>query len=147
MGPQAGKTNPKKASPSKKEQEDIPLLFYMPDAEWGEFFDEADHDGSITFNCSEQFMMYCKAARFHDTTRQAHILATPSPKEQKALGKATVGFADEMWDPIKSAVVEAGNIAKFSQNPHLAGKLLSTYDRLLCESGIPRPRLGHRIQC
>lgn len=81
MGPQAGKTNPKKASPSKKEQEDIPLLFYMPDAEWGEFcqwhkatfvvskaaisdlvghlVDEADHDGSITFNCSEQFMMYC----------------------------------------------------------------------------------------
>ncbi|EQB48827.1 hypothetical protein CGLO_11906 [Colletotrichum gloeosporioides Cg-14] len=100
----------------------------------GHLVDEADPDGSITFNCAEQFMMYCKAAKFHDTARQAQILVTSSPKGQKALDKATVDFTDEMWDPVKSAVAEAGNIVKFSQNPHLARKLLSTHDRLLCEA-------------
>lgn len=132
------------------------LLFYMPNAQYGEFcqwypskftvnkskisqlvghtVDETDPDGDITFGCAEQFMMYCKAARFHDTERQARVLATDSPKEQKQLGKKTVGFTDESWDPIKSQVVEAGNIAKFGQNVHLKRKLLATGDRLLCEA-------------
>ncbi|KAK1986693.1 hypothetical protein LZ30DRAFT_746308 [Colletotrichum cereale] len=129
---------------------DNPLFFHMPNAEGGEFcqwykavftvtkeeisglvghvVDEADLNGSITFNCAEQFMMYCKAARFHDTARQARVLATSSPKEQKALGRATIGFTNESWDQIKSDVVVAGNIAKFGQNPHLGRKLLSTGD-------------------
>jgi ribA/ribD-fused uncharacterized protein len=92
---------------------------------------------SITFNCAEQFMMYCIAARFHDTVRQGLILATSSPKEQKKLGKESVGFRDESWDEIKSAVVVAGNIAKFGQNEDLNNcklKLLLTGDRLLCEA-------------
>ncbi|KAL3305960.1 hypothetical protein RB213_004352 [Colletotrichum asianum] len=141
MAPQAVKTTTKKASSSKESMADMPIFFYMPDAKWGELcqwhkatfwvakaeisdldghlVDEADPHGSITFNCAEQ---------------QAQILATSSPKEQKALGKAIVGFTEEMWDPIKSAVVEAGNIAKLNQNPGLARKLLSTGDRLLCEA-------------
>jgi ribA/ribD-fused uncharacterized protein len=89
---------------------------------------------SITFSSAEQFMMYCKAARFHDIVRQARILATSSPKEQKQLGKETVGFWNESWDEVKSAVVVAGNIAKFGQNEDLKRKLLDTGDRLLCEA-------------
>jgi ribA/ribD-fused uncharacterized protein len=53
---------------------------------------------------------------------------------QKALGRQTAGFTDSSWDEIKSAVVEAGNIAKFGQNPKLRGKLLATGDRLLVEA-------------
>ncbi|KAL0939922.1 uncharacterized protein CTRU02_206532 [Colletotrichum truncatum] len=138
------------------EEQDDPLFFFMPDAQWGEFcqwykscftiskeeisklvghtVDDCDPAGSITFNCAEQFMMYCKAARFRDTDRQSRILASDSPKKQKRLGRETIGFTHESWDQIKSAVVEAGNIAKFSQNAHLGRKLLATGNRLLCEA-------------
>lgn len=60
-------------------------------------------------------------------------MATKSPKEQKRLGTLTVGFTDESWNEIKSAVVELGNMAKFGQNPSLNRKLLATGDRLPCE--------------
>ncbi|KAH7318369.1 hypothetical protein B0I35DRAFT_512001 [Stachybotrys elegans] len=151
------KTKAKTASQktNKADKESVaPLFFYMPDQQNGEFcqwfpcaFTVSTTDISalvghavepvdriITFSCTEQFMMYCKAARFHDTERQALILATESPKEQKRLGKLTVGFTDEGWDPVKSQVVEAGNMAKFGQNIHLKRKLLATGDQLLCEA-------------
>lgn len=132
------------------------LFFHMPNAKHGEFcqwfpstftvgkdtisrlvgrdIDETDPNGSITFNCAEQFMMYCKAARFADTGHQAEILATSSPKEQKLLGRQTVGFTHEEWDPVKSKVVEAGSLAKFTQNERLGRKLLATGDRILVEA-------------
>ena len=135
---------------------DGPLFFYMPDSTHGEFcqwfpstftisktqisslighaLDDADNVDSITFTCAEQFMMYCKAGRFHDKETQRRVLATTSPKEQKRLGKLTAGFTDASWDEVKSEVVVAGNIAKFGQNPKLEGKLLATGDRLLVEA-------------
>ena len=136
---------------------DGPVLFYMPNAKYGELCqwfpctfkvnkpqisaligqpnDDAATPGDyISFNCAEQFMMYCKAGRFHDTKTQQRIMATADPKEQKLLGKETAGFCDVDWDEVKSAVVVAGNIAKFGQNKKLKGKLLATGDRLLAEA-------------
>jgi ribA/ribD-fused uncharacterized protein len=109
------------------------LVGYTDDHNWCTH-NSTESSESITFNCAEQFMMYCKAARFHDTVRQGLILATSSPKEQKKLGKESAGFRDESWDEVKSAVVVAGNIAKFGQNEDLKLKLLLTGDRLLCEA-------------
>lgn len=94
----------------------------------------SDEAEAMHFNCTEQFMMYCKAGRFHDTATQARIMATASPKEQKRLGKMTTGFYDASWDEVKSDVVVAGNMAKFGQNLKLKGKLLATGDRLLVEA-------------
>ncbi|TVY12778.1 N-glycosidase [Lachnellula arida] len=130
---------------------DEPLFFYMPDTTHGEFcqwfpstftmsslighaIDDGDAEGSMTFSCAEQFMMYCKAGRFHDKETQRRVLATTSPKEQKRLGKLTAGFTDASWDEVKSVVVVAGTIAKFGQNAGLKGKLLATGDRLLVEA-------------
>ncbi|EFQ30047.1 uncharacterized protein GLRG_05191 [Colletotrichum graminicola M1.001] len=149
-------SNTQRHTQNQDQVNDNPLFFFMPNEEWGEFcqwykavftvskeeisglvghvVDDADPHGAITFNCAEQFMMYCKAARFHDYETQARVLSTSSPKEQKAHGRATAGFTHENWDQVKSEVVVAGNIAKFSQNPHLGRKLLSTGDRLLCEA-------------
>ncbi|OBT43360.1 hypothetical protein VE00_05719 [Pseudogymnoascus sp. WSF 3629] len=84
-------------------------------------------DEHITFSCAEQFMMYCKAGRFHDTDTQRRVLATDSPKEQKHLG---------------SDVVVAGSIAKFARNRKLRGKLLATGDRLLVEASSQDPVWG-----
>lgn len=144
-----------------KEQQrvlDQPLFFFMPNENHGEFcqwypatftvskvkmsrlighpIDEDDPEGwqPIYFNCAEQFMMYCKAARFHDVATQARVMATSSPKEQKRLGKLTRGFFDASWDEVKGEVVIAGNMAKFTQNDKLRGKLLATGRRVLVEA-------------
>ncbi len=95
---------------------------------------DSEAEGCITFNCAEQFMMYCKAGRFRDREMQKRVLATDSPKEQKRLGKLTAGFTDESWDEVKGAVVEAGNMAKFGQNPKLRRRLLATGSRVLVEA-------------
>ncbi|KAJ9219329.1 hypothetical protein DTO027B5_5719 [Paecilomyces variotii] len=135
---------------------DGPIFFHMPDDTHGEFcqwfpshftlskteissqigyaIDDDEAEGSITFTCAEQFMMYCKAGRFHDKETQRRVLATTSPKEQKRLGRLTAGFTDASWDEVKSLVVVAGTIAKFGQNPKLKSKLLATGDRLLVEA-------------
>lgn len=144
------------------DNESNPLFFYMPDAAYGELCqwypssfnvsksqisslierplvddenDDSSHsDNKITFNCAEQFMMYCKAGRFCDRDTQRRVLASASPKEQKRLGKLTEGFTDESWDEVKGEVVVAGNMAKFGQDVKLKRKLLATGDRLLVEA-------------
>ncbi|KAL8393569.1 hypothetical protein RB595_003349 [Gaeumannomyces hyphopodioides] len=100
----------------------------------------AADSGCLTFSCTEQFMMYCKAARFGDHETQRLIVATASPKAQKQLGRAVAGFTDGGWDEVKSEVVVAGNMAKFGQDESLGRMLLATGDRLLAEAA-PRDRV------
>ncbi|KFY72136.1 hypothetical protein V499_07707 [Pseudogymnoascus sp. VKM F-103] len=160
------------SSLTKPQQEDStrdewPIFFHLPNAVNGEFcqwfpsiftvstsqiaslIDDSDGaddnpstDEHITFSCAEQFMMYCKAGRFHDTDTQRRVLATDSPKEQKHLGRQVNGFYDARWDEVKSDVVVAGSIAKFSRNRKLRGKLLATGDRLLVEASSQDPVWG-----
>lgn len=110
----------------------------------GHAIDENDPEGwqPIYFNCAEQFMMYCKAGRFHDSETQRLILATHDPKEQKRLARLTKGLEAASWDEIKSQVVVAGNMAKFGQNTKLRSVLLSTGDRLLAEAASQDPVWG-----
>ncbi|OBT87421.1 hypothetical protein VE02_04685 [Pseudogymnoascus sp. 03VT05] len=147
--------------------DDWPIFFHLPNAVNGEFCqwfpsiftvstsqiesligdsDATDADPStdehITFSCAEQFMMYCKAGRFHDADTQRRVLATDSPKEQKHLGRQVNGFFDARWDEVKSDVVVAGSIAKFSRNRKLRGKLLATGERLLVEASSQDPVWG-----
>jgi ribA/ribD-fused uncharacterized protein len=102
----------------------------------GHNVDEDDPEGwqPIYFNCAEQFMMYCKAARFHDPETQKLILATRDPKEQKRLARLTKGYQPDSWDEIKNTVAVTGNLAKFSQNQYLKNVLLATGNRLLAEA-------------
>lgn len=117
-----------------------PATFTVSKAEMsdlvGHTIDEDDPEGwqPIYFNCAEQFMMYCKAGRFHDTNTQRLVLATNDPKEQKRLARLTKGFEAASWDEIKSDVVIAGNLAKFGQNKALKEVLLSTGRRILAEA-------------
>ncbi|KAK5657417.1 hypothetical protein OQA88_2989 [Cercophora sp. LCS_1] len=140
------------------------IFFYMPDAERGELCQwypstfsvskstiaslvsysddepttstdpQPADDELITFTCAEQFMMYCKAARFHDIAAQRKIMATTDPKAQKSIGKTITGFYDASWDEVKSDVVVAGNMAKFGQNSKLKAKLLNTGEKMLVEA-------------
>ncbi|KAK3177596.1 hypothetical protein K4F52_009647 [Lecanicillium sp. MT-2017a] len=150
---------PVAARPESGSPEDGEIIFFfMPNAKYGEFCQwypaqfavskanirnvVENHDTAllpedseyVQFGCAEQFMMYCKAARFGDTDSQRKVLATDSPKEQKRLGKLTAGFTDDSWDKVKSEVVELGNMAKFGQNAALGRKLLATGEKRLCEA-------------
>ncbi|EXF82288.1 hypothetical protein CFIO01_08175 [Colletotrichum fioriniae PJ7] len=152
-----GKKQPS-SDPLDNDDPNLPVFFHMPQEKWpwrqfcqwypsvftvskqeisalcGREVDPVDPYGSITVTCAEQFMMYCKAAYSGDTERQARIMQEKDPKEQKKLGKSTVGFSDARWDDVKSKVVEMGSIAKFGQNPHLKAILMSTGERLLVEA-------------
>ncbi|KAM7196674.1 hypothetical protein V8F33_006014 [Rhypophila sp. PSN 637] len=88
-----------------------------------------DDETPLFFKCAEQFMMYCKAARFGDIPTQRKILLSDSPKEQKSLGKGTTGFSDASWDQVKFEVVVAGNMAKFGQNKAMRKVLMGTLCR------------------
>jgi ribA/ribD-fused uncharacterized protein len=150
-------SNQQSAVPSDSDPNE-PIFFFKPNEEHGEFcqwyratftvskaemstlighpIDEDDPAGwqLLFFNCAEQFMMYCKAGRFHDSETQKRILATNDPKEQKRLARLTKGFEAASWDKIKSEVVVAGNMAKFEQNRALRSLLLATGDRVLAEA-------------
>ncbi|TIA53418.1 DUF1768-domain-containing protein [Aureobasidium pullulans] len=87
-----------------------------------------------TYNCAEQYMMHHKALFRDDLTTAASILATPYPKDQKALGRCVANWDDEAWDTVKEKVVEEGSYLKFSQNKGLKEKLLMTGERELVEA-------------
>ncbi|KAI4740182.1 DUF1768-domain-containing protein [Aureobasidium sp. EXF-12298] len=87
-----------------------------------------------TYNCAEQYMMHQKAVSRHDDTTAASILATPYPKDQKALGRCVANWDDDAWDEVKERVVEEGSYLKFSQNKELRERLLLTGERELVEA-------------
>ncbi|XP_046578062.1 uncharacterized protein LOC124285835 isoform X3 [Haliotis rubra] len=86
------------------------------------------------FNCAEQYYMYRKAALFEDKDIEEKILNSRDPKEQKRLGKQIQNFNFDTWMQHSKEVVEKGNMAKFSQNPHLKKKLFATAPRLMVEA-------------
>ena len=88
----------------------------------------------IRFNTAEQAMMYAKALLFRDKKTAAKILATPKPREQKALGRTVRHFDSKMWDGRKLYEVEKINYAKFHQNPDLRAELFKTGDAHIVEA-------------
>lgn len=76
-------------------------------------------------------MMAEKARIFGDTVRENLILGSPSPQEQKRLGRHVNGFSDEVWVRQARRVVTRGNVAKFCQNEGLQTLLLSTKGTLV----------------
>ena len=88
----------------------------------------------VRFNCTEQLMMYRKAMLFGDTETAQAILAEPSPRAQKALGRKVRGFEEALWCAHREHIMFDGCYAKFSQNPALKAELLATGERVLVEA-------------
>lgn len=91
------------------------------------------HEG-LEFNCCEQWMMYQKARLFGDEASQAKVMASKSPREQKALGRKVSPFRPREWEAACDAIVFEGNWLKFTQNGELGERLLATEERLLAEA-------------
>ncbi|KFY68402.1 hypothetical protein V496_01109 [Pseudogymnoascus sp. VKM F-4515 (FW-2607)] len=143
---------------AKKSTDDNPVFFYRPHERHGLFsqwypscftvlnssvtalvgphlFSDSP-DSCTAFNCAEQFMMYCKAARFSDNPCQSQILNTDNPGDQKKLGQEVKGYDEVSWREVNSAVVEMGNYAKFGQDKRLKEYLLGTGERELVEASV-----------
>ena len=84
--------------------------------------------GGVKFATAEHALMYSKAEVFDDSTSAALILAAPTPKEAKDLGRQVAGFDQSKWDSVKGAVMCRILFAKFAQNPNLLAVLLNTGD-------------------
>lgn len=79
----------------------------------------------VTYSCVEQYMMAEKARLFGDSTTEAAILATDSPREQKDLGRRVRGYDEPRWAAVRRAVVLRATLEKYRQNPELKAKLLA----------------------
>jgi ribA/ribD-fused uncharacterized protein len=92
-------------------------------------------NADLTFQSTEQYMMYHKAILFNDIEVAKYIMDTADPKSQKALGRQVSGFIDKVWNTKRRSIVEEGNWNKFnnSTEPWLKQKLLETGDRELVE--------------
>lgn len=88
----------------------------------------------IYYNCTEQWMMAEKARLFKDEESLTAIMATDSPREQKAIGRKIKDFDKAKWEHVAKEVVYLGNLAKFTQNEDLLEQLLDTDDEELVEA-------------
>ncbi len=92
-----------------------------------------EHEG-VFYPTAEHFMMAGKARLFGDDGAVAQILAAPGPDKVKAIGRRVKNYDDAAWSRERYAIVVAGNVAKFGQNPALKGFLLGTGDKVLVEA-------------
>lgn len=90
--------------------------------------------GDKTYNCAEQYMMHQKAEIMGDEDSAEIIMALNNPKEIKRQGRHVKNFNQDTWESCCEAIVERGNIAKFSQNEELKQNLLLTYPKTLVEA-------------
>ena len=88
----------------------------------------------VRYATAEHYMMAGKARLFGDDAIVEQVLAAPSPRAAKALGRRVRGFDQTVWEAHRFDLVVAGNVAKFGQHPDLRDYLLDTRDRVLVEA-------------
>ena len=88
----------------------------------------------VRYNRCEQFMMAEKARVFGDADAVAKVLAADDPRQQKSLGRKVRGFDPVVWDGVCRGIVYHGNLARFSQDPVLAGTLLKSGEKTIVEA-------------
>jgi ribA/ribD-fused uncharacterized protein len=121
-----------------------PIYFWREyGSKWGflsQWYESPFHtsDKSITYQTAEQYMMYQKAVLFNDPETGAEILATTSPKEQKALGRRVQNFDNDVWLKERERIVGEGSYWKFvnslKEGEDLKAMLLETGERELVEA-------------
>lgn len=86
------------------------------------------------FWTAEQYMMFKKAQTFSDAFHAEKILNCKNPKTCQAFGRNVSNFSEIIWNNVVRDFVFRGNVAKFSQNPHLKEKLKETGKKILVEA-------------
>src|SRR3989338_673317 len=86
------------------------------------------------YTSTEQYMMANKALLFNDKEIYEKIMKNKNPSTIKELGRSIKNFDADKWLENRENIVFNGNLLKFSLNPHLSTKLLSTYPFILVEA-------------
>jgi len=119
------------------------LPFYSKNSPFSQFypckFSDVVDGNHLTFNCTEQYMMYIKTRTFHDTKTAKLIMKETSPLQIKKLGRQVRPFDDKIWNGVAEIIVRRGNMLKFIQNKELAQILMATGKKILAEAS-PRDR-------
>lgn len=102
-----------------------------PFSQWHSSFFEID---GTTYSCAEQYMMAEKARFFGDEVRLKEILFSNNPRDQKIAGRKVMPFHEEKWNKVAKDVVYRGSYTKYTQNPELKKRLLSTAGTTLVEA-------------
>lgn len=88
----------------------------------------------VTYASAEHWMMVGKARLFGDAAAAQTAVAAKSPAEAKEAGRLVRGFDEAVWERERYALVVAGSLHKFGQDPALREFLLATGDRVLVEA-------------
>lgn len=92
-------------------------------------------DGStLEFHCSEQALMWHKAVVMGDLDSAEKIMAEPTARGCKALGRAVEGYDDVLWTAKRADIMVRILVAKFGQNEALREVLLATGERGIAEA-------------
>lgn len=94
----------------------------------------------VRYSSAEHYMMAEKARLFGDQKARQDILATPSPREAKALGRTVAGFDHAAWEAHRFDIVTAASVAKFGSDEALRSYLVGTGDQILVEAS-PHDRI------
>ena len=89
-----------------------------------------ESDG-LKFTCSEQFYLYHKCLFFNDDSTALAILRTHDPRKMKSLSCHIKNIDESKWRGQAKTTMEKACALKFSQNPNLKQKLLSTQGELV----------------
>ncbi|MFF2730908.1 NADAR family protein [Streptomyces sp. NPDC058008] len=90
--------------------------------------------GAVTYASAEHWMMAGKARLFGDAEAESRAVAAGSPAAAKTVGRLVRGFDEEVWTRERFALVVAGSVHKFGQDPELRAYLLGTGRRVLVEA-------------
>lgn len=80
----------------------------------------------ITFNSSEQALMYMKAITFKNDDIAQEILGTSNQKMIKELGRKVTNYDEKVWGSVRYGIMVDILKCKFEQNESLRDLLLST---------------------
>jgi len=78
--------------------------------------------------------MYFKATTFGDAESGREILATNSPREQKAIGRKVKNFDSAKWDAVCVQIVTDILVHKFNSDDKLKVILLDTNNKHIVEA-------------
>lgn len=89
---------------------------------------------SVTYPSAEHWMMAGKARLFGDAAAEREAVEASSPAAAKKAGRTVRGFDEDVWKRARFALVVAGSVHKFGQDPDLREYLLNTGERVLVEA-------------
>jgi hypothetical protein len=86
------------------------------------------------FANTEQAFMWEKALYFKDFETADKILKTPSPSENKKLGRQVKGFDSKVWMKVCFDIMFDVNMAKYTQIERFGKELIASGEKTLIEA-------------